>query len=221
MTENQNGTLRLSITNPNETDSGEYRCDIECPGQATTQSISHNITVESSIAAPVPEERQKRRHRYHGQQQEEEVEEVKKEYSIQKPSGKEHKAPIALSSFMKNLTIEEGGRAKFVCSVVGNDAFVVEWFKNNTPIQPELDRRYRVIATDAIVGLEMLDVKKCDSGYYTCTIKGQRNSVTSSSQLTVYEAYNSRPRKTESHTHDCPSMPLTLSEFTGKGKTLS
>lgn len=213
-TENQKGTLRLSIINPNETDSGEYRCDVEYPGQAT-QSTSHRVAVESSIAAPVPEERHKRR-QHHEHQQEKE-----RENSIPKKIEKDHIAPVAFASFMKNLTIEEGGRAKFVCSVVGNDKFVVEWYKNNIPLQPELDRRYRAIATDAIVSLEISDVKKSDSGYLTCTIKGQRNSVTSSSQLTVYEAYNSRSRKNESITHDRPPMTLALSEFIGKGKTFS
>lgn len=210
--ENQNGRIRLSISNPNETDSGEYRCEIEMPGQPA-QSMSHTVTVEPPKAPPVPEEGHKRR-LYHHQHHENE-----REHSTQKPiNGKEHVAPIALASFMKNLTIEAGGRAKFVCSLVGNDDFAVVWFKNNILLQPELDRRYRVITTDAIVGLEILGVKKEDSGYYTCTIKGQRNSVTSSSQLTVYEAYSPKLRKNESFTHDRPPMSLPLSEFIGKGK---
>lgn len=202
----------MSISNPNETDSGDYRCEIELSGQPT-QSISHTVTVEPSIAAPVPEERQKRRHH----QNQQEKEEKEQQLVVQRPIEREHVAPIALASFMKNLTVEEGGRAKFVCSVVGNVEFVVEWFKNNTPLP--LDPRYHITTTDAIVGLEILDVLPSDSGFYTCTIKGQRNSVTSSSKLTVYEAYSPRSRK-KSLTHDRPPMPLPLSEFIGKGKTL-
>lgn len=208
-TSNQNGLLQLSISNPNETDSGEYRCEIELSG-CPTKSTSHTVTIEPSIATPVPEERQKGRHHQHQGDKD-------RQHAMQKSGERVHAAPIALASFMKNLTIEEGGRAKFVCSVVGNVEFSVEWFKNNVPLHA--DGRYRVTTSDAIVGLEILDVTPSDSGFYTCTIKGQRNSVTSSSKLTVYEAYSPRSRK-KSLTHDRPPMPLPLSEFIGKGKML-
>lgn len=212
-TANQSGLLQLLISNPNETDSGEYRCEIELSGHPM-QSISHTVTIEPSIATPVPEERQKGR--YHQHQNEKEGKE--RQYAIQKTIKREHAAPIALASFLKNLTIEEGSRAKFVCSLVGNAEFSVEWFKNNIPL--EADLRYRTTTSDAIVGLEISDVIPSDSGFYTCTIKGQRNSVTSSSKLTVYETYSPKSHK-KSLTHDRPPMPLSLSEFIRKGKILS
>lgn len=212
VTANQNGLLQLVIANANGMDSGEYLCEIELAGLAI-QSTPHTVTIEPSVAAPVPEERQKRRH----QQQQHQEKQQERHHTVQKSNEREHAAPIALASFMKNLTIEEGGRAKFVCSVVGNAEFGVEWFKNNMPLQPELDRRYHATTSDAIVGLEIQDVVPSDSGFYTCTINGQRNSVTSSSKLTVYEACSPRSRK-KSRTYDRPSMPLPLSEFTGKGK---
>lgn len=201
----QHGLLQLSIANPNETDSGEYRCDIELPGQPV-QSVSHNVTVKPSIAAPIPEERQKRR----PNQERATIEE-----RSTREHGEKHAAPVALASFMKNLTIEEGNRAKFVCSVIGK-VESVDWFKNNVPLQPELDRRYRMTTTDATVSLEIQDVVPDDSGFYTCTINGRRNSVTSSSKLTVYEAYN-KSRKV-SLTYDRPPMSSPLSEFIEKGK---
>lgn len=170
------------------------------------QSISHCVTVKPSIATPVPEERQKRRH-------------YQERSAVQESSAKEHyekhAAPVALASFMKNLTIEEGNRAKFVCSVIGT-VESVEWFKDNIPLQPELDRRYRVTSSDAIVGLEIQNVIASDSGFYTCTINGRRNSVTSSSKLTVYESYSNKSRK-KSLTFDRPPVPSPLSEFIAKG----
>lgn len=192
-------------------DSGEYRCEIESSGYPI-QSTTHIVTIEPSIATPVTEERQKGRyHRYQKESKEQ-------QYAALKSIEREHAASIALASFMKNLTIEEGSRAKFVCSIVGNVEFSVEWFKNNIPL--EADRRYRTTTSDAIVGLEITDVVPSDSGFYTCTIKGQRNSVTSSSKLTVYEAYSPKSRK-KSIIHDRPPMPLSLSEFIKKGKILS
>lgn len=170
------------------------------------QSISHKVNVKPSIAAPVPEERQKRRQkdeRANGQER------------CGRDQDEKHAAPVALASFMKNLIIEEGNRAKFVCSVIGT-VESVEWFKNNVPLQPELDRRYRMTTTDATVSLEIQDVTPNDSGFYTCTINGRRNSVTSSSKLTVYEAHN-KSRKL-SLTHDRPPASSPLSEFIDKGK---
>lgn len=198
----QNGLIRLSIANPNDSDSGEYRCEINLTGQPV-QTVSHIVSVKPSIAAPKPEERQKRR------QERLALEQHTHEHT------EKHAAPVALASFMKNLTIEEGNRAKFVCSVIGQ-VDTVEWFKDNVPLQPELDRRYRFINSgDAIVGLEIHDVTPNDSGFYTCTINGRRNSVTSSSKLTVYEAYKSHKK---SLTYDRPPMPSSLSEFIVKGK---
>lgn len=194
----QNGFVRLSIENPIETDSAEYKCEIALPGEPV-QFISHNLIVKPIIAAPVPEERQKRHQKRAGAQ----------EFSIRES----HVAPVALSSFMKNLTIEEGNSAKFVCSVIGQ-VQTVEWFKDNVPLQPELDHRLRFINSDVLVGLEIHDIILSDSGFYTCTINGRRNSVTSSSKLTVYEAY--KPRK-KSFTKNRPSMPSSLNEFIGKG----
>lgn len=207
---NRNGLLQLSISNPNETDSGEYRCEIELSGHPI-QSTAHTVMIEPSIASPVPEERQRARY----QQHQDEKEDKRPSNAIQKSVEREHATPIALASFMKNLTVEEGSRAKFVCSLVGNAEFSVEWFKNNVPL--EADRRYRTTTSDAIVGLEISDVIPSDSGFYTCTIKGQRNSVTSSSKLTVYEAYSSKSCKKQL-TNDRPPMSLPLSEFIRKGK---
>lgn len=193
----KNGFIRLSIASPNEPDSGEYSCEIELPDQ-TVQKVLHNV----NINPPIVEERQKcRKYQKHV---------VQKQILHENGEHGKHLAPVALTSFMKNLTIEEGNRAKFVCSVFGQ-VDTVEWFRDNILLQPKMDRRYRFINTDAITGLEIQHVIPNDSGFYTCTIYGQRNSVTSSSELTVYEAYKS-PKKS------FLPKPSSLSEFISKGK---
>lgn len=125
----------------------------------------------------------------------------------------EYKQPIALESFMKNLTIEEGNRAKFICSVIGQ-VKGVEWYKDNVPLDAKGDRRYSTTNSDGLVGLEIQDVVVSDSGYYTCTILGQRNNVTTSSKLTVYERYE--PRK-KSISYDRPPIQTSLPEYIAKG----
>lgn len=123
----QNGLIRLSIANPNETDSGEYKCEIGLPDQPV-RSVSQHISVKPSITVPVPETRLKNRH--------------SQKRDIQRDHSEKNVSHVALASFMKNLTIEEGSRAKFVCSVIGK-VDTVEWFKDNVQLQPESHCRYQ------------------------------------------------------------------------------
>lgn len=123
----QNGLIRLSIVNPNETDSGEYKCEIGLSGQPV-RSVSQHISVKPSIIVPVPEMRQKNRH--------------SQKRAVQREHGEKNVPHVALASFMKNLTIEEGSRAKFVCSVIGQ-VDTVDWFKDNVQLQPESHCTYQ------------------------------------------------------------------------------
>lgn len=128
-------------------------------------------------------------------------------------SNNEHKQPIGFESFMKNLTIEEGNRAKFICGVIGQ-VTSVDWYKDNKLLKVEMDRRYRFTLSDGLIGLEINSVLIGDSGFYTCTINGQRNSITSSSKLTVYESY--KPQQ-KSVAYESPSIRSQLSAYIAKG----
>lgn len=125
-----------------------------------------------------------------------------------------HKQPIGFESFMKNLTIEEGNRAKFVCGVIGQ-VTSVDWYKDNKLLEVEMDRRYRFTLSEGLISLEINGVLIDDSGFYTCTINGQRNSITSSSKLTVYESY--KPQKKEV-AYESPSIRSQLSEYIARGE---
>lgn len=183
---------------PDETDSGEYTCKIEQPGQPI-KSISHNVNVAPTKKLTTSDT---------------EFSDRKKRQQVeQQDSLDAENKPISLESFMKNLTIEEGHRAKFICSVIGH-VKSVDWLKDNIPLKLDTDRRYRTTHSDGLVGLEIFDVLPEDSGFYTCTIRGRRNSVTSSSKLTVYESYSRR--KT-----DRPSVPSRLHESIPRGKHFS
>lgn len=190
--------LLLIITNPDEHDSGKYMCNIQS-GDKQIETIPHHVYAKP-FQSPV-EHRIQRRHSAQ-----------ENRYEKQSPSV-EYKQPIALESFMKNLTIEEGNRAKFICSVVGQ-VQSVQWFKDNVPLEVDTDRRYRTTNTDGLIGLEIKEVDPNDSGYYTCTIIGRRNSVTSSSKLTVYERYETRKK---SISYDRPPIRTSLSEYIDKG----
>lgn len=196
----QSGILDLLISNPNANDSGKYKCQIEWNGEIL-KSISHSVDVKPEIALV-----EKRKRRSFDNKDE-------LAYSKEKIDSQQ-KQPIAFESFMKNLTIEAGNRAKFICSVVGN-VTSVEWFKDSIPLQLELDRRYHLTNSDGLIGLEIHNIVTSDSGFYTCTIHGQRNSVTSSSKLTVYDSYESRKK---SIVFDRPPIRSQLTEYISKGE---
>lgn len=192
----QNNTrLDLLINNPNAADSGKYKCQIEENGNIL-KSISHCVDVPHENAVPKLEVRRRRRTN-----------------ELVAQAANEHKQPIAFESFMKNLTIEEGNRAKFICGVVGK-VKLVEWYKDNELLQIETDHRYRSTLSDALVSLEVFNVQVGDSGFYTCCVSDQRNSTTSSSKLTVYESY--KPRQ-KAPMYERPSIRSQLSEYIAKG----
>lgn len=190
--EQNNKQLSLQINNPNANDSGKYKCQFESNGNVL-KSISHYVDVPAKID-PFSEKDRRR-------------------YPANK-SMSQHTQTIAFESFMKNITIEEGNRVKFLCGVIGQVASV-DWFKDNQLLCIETDRRYRYMKSDGLVGLEIFDLAINDSGFYTCTVNGPRNSITSSSKLTVYESFKGAPQKSA---YVRPSIRSQLSDYIAKGK---
>lgn len=194
-------SLQLCISNAEENDSGEYTCRVELPDQPI-KTISHNVDVPTK-KVPIRKTQQNER-------------QTKKMPSEQRDSMDAENKPISLESFMKNLTIEEGNRAKFICSVIGQ-VQSVDWLKDNIPLKIATDPRYRVTRSDGLVGLEIYDVMPSDSGFYTCTIRGRRNSVTSSSKLTIYESYNRNQKPSTKSIRPSSIIPL-IHESISRGK---
>lgn len=187
----------MVIANPNANDSGKYKCQFEAIG-IVSKSISHYVDVPAGVSAYSD----KNRGRYSANE------------SISQTINTQHTQTIAFESFMKNFTIEEGNRVKFLCGVIGQ-IVSVDWFKDNQLLCIETDRRYRYMQLDGLVGLEIFDLSISDSGFYTCTVNGPRNSITSSSKLTVYESLNGTPRKP---VFARPSIRSQLSDYIAKGK---
>lgn len=194
--------LQLCISNTDENDSGEYICRIELPDQPI-KTISHNVNVPTK-KVPTRNTQQNER-------------QTNKIPSEQRDSMDAKNKPISLESFMKNLTIEEGNRTKFICSVIGQ-VQSVDWLKDNIPLKIASDPRYRVTHCDGLVGLEIYDLMPSDSGFYTCTIRGRRNSVTSSSKLTVYESYSRKRKPSKESIHSSSIIIPHIHESISRGK---
>lgn len=98
-----------------------------------------------------------------------------------------HKQRVQLESFLKNMTIEEGSKAKFLFSVRGDEPQIT-WFKDGKPIT--LDSRIRQSLNEGLVIFEISNTQCTDSGQYKCVIRNERNEVLTASQLLVYEKLN-------------------------------
>lgn len=196
----ENGRQQLLIANPGQVDSGHYTCRAEMASGETLDTVSCivNVPIEEK-PQPKPAERQSRREK---RRSSDEI---------------EYRQPIALESFLKNSTVEEGGRAKFICSVIGPISFA-DWYKDNKLLDTEDSRRYRTICESGLVSLEIMDVGVEDSGFYTCTVHGRRNDVTSSSRLTVYASIKSQRKLEEIPPVTAVRPPIASATFTKNGK---
>lgn len=198
----ENGRQQLLIANPSQVDSGHYTCRAETTSGETLDAISCIVNVPAEDK-PQPKaiERQSRRDK-------------------SRPNGgSEYRQPIALESFLKNSTVEEGGRAKFICSIIGPVSFV-DWYKDNQLLATQDSHRYRTTSENGLVSLEILNCDVEDSGFYTCTIHGRRNDVTSSSRLTVYASINTQRKFIEIPPITIERPPIAATAFTKYGKNI-
>lgn len=197
----ENGRQQLLIAYPSQVDSGHYTCRAETTRGETLDTVSCIVNVPAEEKLPSqPIERRSRRDQ-------------------KRSSGEsEYKQPIALESFLKNLTVEEGGRAKFICNIIGPVSFV-DWYKDNKLLATQDCRRYRTSNDDGLISLEILDVDVNDSGFYTCTIHGRRNDVTSSSRLTVYASIKPQRKFDEIPPITIVRPPIATTALTRNGNT--
>lgn len=203
MISHENGRQQLLIAHPSQVDSGHYTCRAETRSGETLDTVSCIVNVPAEEKPhPQPIERRSRAD--------------KRRSNVES----EYKQPIAMESFLKNLTVEESGRAKFICSIIGPVSFV-DWFKDNKLLETQDSRRYRTISEDGLVSLEILDVDVNDSGFYTCTVHGRRNDVTSSSRLTVYPSIKSQRKFDEIPPITIERPPIAATTFTKKGENKS
>lgn len=186
----ENGTAQLLIANPSDADSGKYTCQVKNDiGQE--EQVYHSLDIRPAyVKKKIDHEKTRMVENAYDRRGR------RNEYDI---GYKLH--PISLESHMRSMTIEKNGRAKFILSVLGPIKTIV-WKKDNIPIDINNNHRYRSINHDGLISLEILNADRDDSGFYSCTVSGDRNEVTSNSMLTVYESTPRASRSVTSFSHD-------------------
>lgn len=91
---------------------------------------------------------------------------------------------------LKDITIAEGHNVRLTCNVTGPE-LVIRWLKNGEPI--EKGPKYRILANEGIVALEIVRSVPSDSGEYTCSIRNNNGSAVTSAIVTIYEVVKDEP----------------------------
>lgn len=169
----QDGTVKLVVRNPTKDDGGTYTCTAENRRLNISENLFHNIS--SRTLRNVPDKHEI---------------ESKKSKSFA-PS----RQPMSFESFLKNMTIEEGTMAKFICSIRGPFTSAI-WTKDGEVVQA--NDHYSPGSTDGLVFLEIKNPVPGDSGVYNVSVSNGINEMSSNAQLNVYQSYKSRVKAAES-----------------------
>ncbi|XP_072930915.1 uncharacterized protein [Epargyreus clarus] len=104
---------------------------------------------------------------------------------------RDHKRKPVFSTYLTDRTAVEGSRVKLTCSVLSSTDPTITWFKNGVLLDNKL--KYRTKFVDGLITLEVLNAVPSDSAEYTCTIKNESGTVSSSANLKVYPSFEASP----------------------------
>lgn len=91
---------------------------------------------------------------------------------------------------LKDITTSEGHNVRLTCNVSGPE-LIIRWLKNGEPI--EKGPKYRILANEGIVALEIVRSVADDSGEYTCSIRNNNGDAVTSAIITIYEIIKDEP----------------------------
>lgn len=102
---------------------------------------------------------------------------------VEKPKRKERRDPPTFDEQLTDITVFEGGMAKFRCEVKGRPSPKIEWLKNGEVVAA--DARVEQTYEDNLATLVIKKVQLDDQGEYVCRASNEEGSGTSSAQMNV------------------------------------
>lgn len=172
------GFVALNILKCVEEDNGQYTCRISNDLGVAEQSVNLKVTTRATIQrqSTNPESYKKIQQledtsRY--------IREVADDDDLPKATPVFTKAP-------KNVTINEGDRARFECTLtpVGDPNLRIEWYKDDVPLIQ--GSRFLHIFDFGYISLEIMDAVPEDSGRYTCRAINDYGEAATAANLTVH-----------------------------------
>uniref|UniRef100_A0A182JCA1 Ig-like domain-containing protein n=1 Tax=Anopheles atroparvus TaxID=41427 RepID=A0A182JCA1_ANOAO len=98
--------------------------------------------------------------------------------------------PPLVISHLKARAAPKGSTVKLTCTISG-PGITVRWLKNGNPIEKSSKHTFKV--SEGLLGLEIKDVDTVDAGEYCCMIKNKNGETSTSTTLTVYENFETKP----------------------------
>lgn len=165
--EHRDGTRQLIVYQPNAHDNGTYEC--VATNSMKVARIKHAVDITDAL------EQFDRRHRTTASNEPTEVGITER---------------MQFDTFLKNVTVEAGRSAKFICSVKGSVTDrQVEWRKDGKIIDFETNStRFARSFKGGLIICEIFHTTIADSGEITCLIHKGLQEITTTSKLFVFAA---------------------------------
>lgn len=165
--EHRDGTRQLIIYQPAADDNATYEC--VATNSMKTTKIKHTVDITDAL------EQFDRRHRMTVSDESNEIGMTER---------------LLFDTFLKNVTVEAGRSAKFICSVKGSVSDrQVEWHKDGKVIDFEANSaRYARSFKGGLIICEIFHTTVDDSGEFTCLIHKGLHEITTTSKLFVFAA---------------------------------
>lgn len=91
---------------------------------------------------------------------------------------------------LRDIALPEGKNAKLTCNVTG-PGLVIKWLRDGHVI--ERSSKHRMLVTEGMVCLEILNPLPSDSGEYACRVSNDNGDAGTSCILTVYDVVKHNP----------------------------
>lgn len=165
--EHRDGTRQLIVYQPTANDNGTYEC--VATNSMKVARIKHTVDITDAL------EQFDRRHRTTTSTDSTEIGMTER---------------LQFDTFLKNVTVEAGRSAKFICSVKGSVSDrQVEWHKDGKVIDFEANTaRYARSFKGGLIICEIFHTTIDDSGEFTCLIHKGLHEITTTSKLFVFAA---------------------------------
>lgn len=167
--EHRDGTRQIIVYQPTTNDNGTYEC--VATNSIKVTRIKHIVDITDAL------ENFERRHRATASDD-------STEFGLTER--------LQFDTFLKNVTVEAGRSAKFICSVKGSVSDrQVEWHKDGKVIDFEGNStRYARSFKGGLIICEIFHTTVADSGEFTCLIHKGLHEITTTSKLFVFSAAN-------------------------------
>lgn len=95
-----------------------------------------------------------------------------------------------IHTHLKDVAVEEGHNVRLTCTVTGPE-LMIKWLRDGNPL--ERGPKYRILANEGMLILEIMRALPSDSAEYTCSLSNINGEASTSAIVTVYDVIRDDP----------------------------